>query len=239
MHKGNITSGFEDNLALSNTFLDKYAKIEEQVTPVKPIPTETAIVASSTTKRVASKEELPGLGFTHEGTGIYKDSAHHLWELSRVGEGYSITRVAEEEAILTEKKVVASVRVASQVTVSSDSGLLTFFANLDQNGIYYNKVSEDTTGAGYSAVIDIDAEDMPDFTTIARDSGVKTGSKESAEGTDECKVFSDEAILTGISHYVTMGYATKEAVNNFIASNNLDKKYYEPLINEVLGRYNY
>ena len=77
------------------------------------------------------------------------------------------------------------------------------------------------------------------FTTVARDSGVKTGAKEDEGWTEECKAFSDEAVLTGISHYITMGYDKKEAVNNFIASNELDKKYYEPLINEVLDRYNY
>ncbi len=238
MHKGNITSGFEDNIVLSNTFLGKYATVEAPVVPTEPTaPVDTPVIESKTSKRIASKDELPGLGFTSEGTGIYKDSSHHLWELSREGEGYNITRVAEEEDILKEKKVAS--KVASQVTVSNDGGLGPFFANLDQNGIYYNKVSENTTDAGYSAVIDIDAEDMPDFTTVARDSGVKTGAKEDESWTEECKAFSDEAVLTGISHYTTMGYDRKEAVNNFIASNELDKKHYTPLINEVLDRYNY
>ena len=236
---GNITSGFEDNITLSNTFLGKYAKTEPATeapidTPVSKTP---VIKESATVKRIASKDELPGLGFTSEGTGIYKDSAHHLWELSREGQGYSISRVADEEDILKEKKVAS--KVANTVTISNDTALGPFFSNLDQSGVYYNKKAEDVSDTGYSAVVDVAPEDMDEFTSVAQESGVKTATKDDNEETKNSKVFSDEAVLTGISHYSTMGYDTKEAVKNFIESNQLDSKHYTPLINEVLARYNY
>jgi len=315
MRRGNITSGFEDRLILSSTFLDKYA--EEEVMPPQELSLEdklsaiigiieegaaegdaltkedlinaisgvlsgnslseevepseeviatlhrvtsslsygidnidtldtpqivamlqSALVHKKTSKRVASKEELLKLGFISQGTGIYKDADHHLWNLSREGDGYSISRVAEEEDILKEKKIASKELTGSQVTVTNDTDLNTFFANLEQSGVYYNKVAEDTSDTGYSAVVDVSAEDMSEFTAIAQESGVRTAAQDCKEE-ENYKVFSDEAVLTGISHYSTMGYDTKEAVKNFIESNQLDSTYYTPLINEVLARYNY
>ena len=322
MRRGNITSGFEDNIILSSTFLDKYAEeAQEAIVDLSPedkineitgfleavgtnpddfdkesiINSITAILAGDneknakdysentrskfvdilgklqgsveyiiqnfdnldksqivktltdalayskewkTSKRIASKDELVKLGFVSQGTGIYKDAAHHLWNLSREGEGYTISRVAEEETILKEKKIASKEVVANQVTVTNDAALGTFFSNLDQSGVYYNKVAEDVSETGYSAVVDVSAEDMNDFTAIAQESGVRTAAQDCKEE-ENFKVFSDEAVLTGIAHYSTMGYDTKEAVKNFIESNQLDSKHYMPLINEVLARYNY
>ena len=237
---GNITSGFEDNINLSSTFLDKYAAVETAVESLAEVTAsvKVALVEDPNVKRVASKDELQKLGFVSQGTGVYKDATHHLWNLSREGEGYAISRVAEEEDILHEKRIASKEVIANQVTVTNDTALGAFFSNLDQSGVYYNKVAEDMSETGYSAVVDVSAEDMSDFTAIAQESGVKTAAKEADDSLEDCKVFSDEAILTGISHYSTMGYTIKEAVNNFIESYELDKKHYEPLINEVLDRYN-
>ena len=241
MRRGNITAGFEDNIRLSNTFLDKYAKKSEQSNPIQPTPVKNPVsTPTRLTKHIASKEALLKIGFSSEGTGIYKDSSHHLWKLSREGEGYSITRVAEEDTILNEKKVAN--KVATTLSISSDSDLTSFFSNLDQSGVYYNKISENRTTEGYTAVVDVDSADVADFTSIASDSGIRTaGNHTAGEASDDVcsKVFSDEAVLTGISHYINMGYDKKEAVNNFIISNTLDKTHYTPLINEVLDRYNY
>ena len=321
MRRGNITSGFEDNIVLSNTFLDKYAEEEEQVLELSledklsaisgileevsanydDFSKENIINAISTilsgnseksandysdetrtkfvdilgklqgsveyiiehisslekdqiveelksalttsrewtaSKRIASKDELIKLGFTSQGTGIYKDADHHLWNLSREGEGYAISRVAEEEDILKDKKIATKEIAASQVTITNEASLGTFFSNLDQSGVYYNNVAEDISDTGYSAVVDVSDEDMGEFTAIAQESGVRTAAKDCKEE-ENYKVFSDEAVLTGISHYSTMGYDTKEAIKNFIESNQLDSKHYTPLINEVLARYNY
>ena len=324
MRRGNITSGFEDRIVLSNTFLDKYAEevpqeIATELSPEDKISEITSFLERvntnldefnkeyiinsisailgedneknakdysedirtkfvdilgklqgsveyiiqnianldknqiistlkdaldyskewKTSERIASKDELAELGFISQGTGIYKDSAHHLWNLSREGEGYSISRIAEEEDILKEKKIASKEVVANQVTVTNDVALGTFFSNLDQSGVYYNKVAEDVSDTGYSAIVDVSAEDMSEFTAIAQESGVRTAAQDCKEEIENFKVFSDEAVLTGISHYSTMGYDTKEAVKNFIDSNQLDSKYYTPLINEVLARYNY
>ena len=239
MRRGNIPSGFEDNINLSSTFLDKYATVEPAVESVIEVEsTKVASVENPNVKRVASKDELVKLGFISQGTGIYKDADHHLWNLSREGEGYAISRVAEEETILKEKKIASNEIVANQVTVTNDTALGTFFSNLDQSGVYYNKVAEDVSDTGYSAVVDVSTEDMGEFTSIAQESGVRTAAQDCKEE-ENSKVFSDEAVLTGIAHYSTMGYDTKEAVKNFIESNQLDSKHYTPLINEVLARYNY
>ena len=290
MRRGNITSGFEDNIVLSSTFLNKYSNDEtEVISDLSPEDKINGIVGFleevnmnpddfskediinviatilsagneknakdysenirtkfvdilgkiqgsveyiiqnintldkkqivdtlkdalayskewKTSKRIASKKELTDLGFISQGTGIYKDSAHHLWQLSREGDGYSISRIAEEEAILKEKKIAN--KVANTITVSNDTELAPFFSNLDQNGIYYNKIAEETSDIGYSAVVDVSPEDIDDFTSVAKESGVKTAAKDVEEEVENFKVFSDEAVLTGISHYSTMGYDT-------------------------------
>ena len=324
MRRGNITSGFEDNIVLSSTFLGKYAEKEPQevimdLSPEDKINEITGFLEAistnpddfdketiinsiaailvagneknakdysenirtkfvdilgklqgsveyiiqninnldknqiintlkdaldyskewKTSKRIASKDELLELGFISQGTGIYKDADHHLWNLSREGEGYSISRIAEEEDILKEKKIASKEVIANQVTVTNDTELGTFFSNLDQSGVYYNKVAEDVAEIGYSAVVDVSAEDIGEFTAIAQESGVRTAAQDCKEEVENFKVFSDEAVLTGIAHYSTMGYDTKGAVKNFIESNQLDSKHYTPLINETLKKYNY
>lgn len=50
------------------------------------------------------------------------------------------------------------------------------------------------------------------------------------------KVFSDEAVYSGIKHYMNMGFSKKEAIDNFIESFNLDKSY-EARIKETIEKY--
>lgn len=182
---------------------------------------------------VASKKELTKRGFTSVGTGLYKSSDHHLWKLKREGEGYNISRVSDEEELLKEEKVAS--KTAHTVTVESDTSLSTFFDNLNQSGVYYTKIS----GGDNSATIDVDDADIDMFNSVLGDSDVRTaGIASEGSGIEESdKVFSDEAIITGISHYTNMGHDEKDAIKYFIDSNELDKKEYESRIKDILEKY--
>lgn len=188
-------------------------------------------------KKISSKVELTELGLTSVGTGVYKDAEHHIWNLKKEGEGYSIIREAEEEDILEPADIdegdrTASKKVAREITIEGASpedvtkglsGIKGEFASLVYNA--------DTTGT--AARGSIDEDEYPDFKAAAESTGLKVAEMERTN-----KVFSDEAVTTGISHYLTMGFTEKEAINNFIASYDLDKKEYEPAIKELLAKYN-
>ncbi len=47
--------------------------------------------------RVAALSELEGLGYKSVGTGIYKDAAHHLWQVNKGDGGFFLERNAEED----------------------------------------------------------------------------------------------------------------------------------------------
>src|SRR4030065_2484291 len=54
--------------------------------------------------KVRSLKELTSLGFISVGAGFRHDAKHHLWQLSRDGEGYVIERTADEETIRKAKE---------------------------------------------------------------------------------------------------------------------------------------
>lgn len=72
MRRGNIVSGFEDNITLSNTFLGKYAKMASTTkSPIETTVSKTPVAKESAiVKRIASKEEPAKLGFISQGTGL-------------------------------------------------------------------------------------------------------------------------------------------------------------------------
>lgn len=80
-------------------------------------PIENTKVLSETTEasiKISSKQELPKLGYTSVAPGIYVCSKHHLWQLSRDGEGYVIERTADEEAMRKAKET----KIASRKTAT-------------------------------------------------------------------------------------------------------------------------
>lgn len=185
-------------------------------------------------KRVANKAELADLGFTSVGTGVYKDAKHHIWNLRREGESYIISREAEEEDILEAKELTrnASKKTAREITIEGSSpedvarnlsGIKGEFASL----VYGEGIEGGPTRGS------IDEDEYVDFKNAAESNGLRVAEMERTQ-----KVFSDEAVTTGIFHYKTMGFTEKEAIGNFIKSYDLDKKEYEPVIKDILAKYN-
>lgn len=128
-------------------------------------------------------------------------------------------------------------KVSSTITVKSDTPLDSFTKDLDQSGVYYQKRSSETdTDTGkLVASFDVEDKDLDTFKSVANDYGIIVEAK-IAEIKDAPKVFSDETIVKGISHYMNMGFTKNEAVKEFISSNDLDKEY-KKKIEDVLDKY--
>lgn len=310
---------------------------------------------------VSSKKELIKMGFRDIGGGFRIDSKHHLWTLTREGNGYVIERNADEEVTLkakecktANKKVAVKYEVttgvfeghifnghpvtisgqeriwdddsvgrsypientklvetktSSKITIKSEVPVGQFLSDLSQSGIYYQKISEVTDEDKIATVVlDIDDSDKENFMNMAKDNNIvveatkvayqsdvfgminelyengeisdfdnarinqKFNELESLHLSDELtyeqfyrafgdwvekefpylkeklgaklaaieesqKVFSDEAVYSGVKHYMNMGFTKKEAIDNFIESFNLDKSY-EIRIKETLEKYN-
>lgn len=380
MLKRKNQSIYGDCEALSDEFINKL----KQASILKPIcklenqqeqlSTNIDIIKNNIIK-ISSKHELIDLGYTSIGSGFYKDSKHHLWQLNRDGDSYIIERTAEEETIrksketkIASKKIAAvykvekeftipgfentifspeeeietfrvsspsdkyqksiiqdmlgnevpvmdttlsnlvqerfitkiSNKISSIITIKSDMPLDNFTKDLDQSGVYYQKRSAetDTETGKLVASFDIEDKDLDTFKSVANDYGIIVEAKKvanelsdfsfndlvrfsirgkdykgrvkgfeldniivgfydeagnmeedsfkpteliklkSAEIKEAPKVFSDETIIKGISHYMNIGFTKNEAIKEFILSNNLDKEYKNKIEN-VLDKYNF
>lgn len=191
-------------------------------------------MAPRESKKIASKAELVELGLTSIGTGLYKDSAHHIWNLKREGDGYSIERESDEEEMLS-MKYSSKKRIAREVTLegASPEDTNAFLQEMgpEGEGLYFSESGSD----GTSTKISIDETDFSHLYDQALSRGIRVS--KTAEMEISKKVFSPEALTTGISHYTNMGFSEKEAIGKFIESHQLDKKEYESDIKDLLAKY--
>ena len=128
-------------------------------------------------------------------------------------------------------------KIASTITVKSDMPLDSFTEDLDQSGVYYQKRYSETdidTGKLVSS-FEVEDKDLATFKSVANDYGIIVEAR-TAEIEESQKVFSDETILNGISHYMNMGFTKNEAVKEFLDSNALAKEY-KKKIEDVLDKY--
>ena len=303
--------------------------------------------------KVRSLKELTSLGFISVGAGFRHDAKHHLWQLSRDGEGYVIERTADEETIRKAKetktaskktatvfkveqtftipgfehitfspneeietfkasspsdkyqtsliqdmlgrevpimdtalsnlitnryitkiaktarkflvvdsefnqahypdiigetfdeapgyaqvRIIDNDKTSSRLTTKSDMPLDDFSNDLNQSGVYYQKGSSRTDTESGKLVTDFEVEDkdLGTFKTIASDYGIIVEANKTAEIEESKKVFSDEAIIKGISLLINMGFTKNEAIKEFITSNELDSEYKKDIEN-VLDKY--
>lgn len=274
--------------------------------------TELLLETNEASIKISSKQELPKLGYTSVAPGMYRDAKHHLWQLSRDGEGYVIERTADEETIrkaketktaskktatiykveqtftipgfehitfspneeietfkssspsdkyqtsliqdmlgrevpimdtslanlITNRYITKIAKTAARLTTKSDMPLDDFSNDLNQSGVYYQKGSSRTDTESGKLVTDFEVEDkdLDTFKTIASDYGIIVEANKTAEIEESKKVFSDEAIIKGISLLISMGFTKNEAIKEFIASNELDKEYKKD-IEDVLDKY--
>lgn len=278
-------------------------------------PAENTKILSETNEasiKISSKQELPKLGYTSVAPGMYICSKHHLWQLSRDGEGYVIERTADEETIrkaketktaskktatvykveqtftipgfehtpfspneeietykssspsdkyqtsiiqdmlgrevpvtdttlsnlITNRYITKIAKTASRLVTKSDMPLDDFSNDLSQSGVYYQKGSSATDIESGKLVTSFEVEDkdLDTFKTIASDYGIIVEANKTAEIEESKKVFSDEAIIRGISLLINMGFTKNEAIKEFIASNELDNEYKKDIEN-ILDKY--
>ncbi len=74
------------------------------------------------TIKVSNLNELGGMGFKSHGTGVYKDAQHHLWNVERTSEGYSLVRNAEEDSDDSEDHSVIAGKKAYEGTPQKGEG---------------------------------------------------------------------------------------------------------------------
>jgi hypothetical protein len=79
-----------------NTLSDKFVSSLEKKKALKPLITPPSKKVK--TLKVCSLSELPNMGFVSAGTGIQRDAAHHLWNVEKTSDGYSLIRNAEEDS---------------------------------------------------------------------------------------------------------------------------------------------
>lgn len=97
---------------LSDSFVSNLAK-KKALAPQITSPNKKV-----KTIKVSNLSELSAIGFVSQGTGIYKDAKHHLWNVERTADGYSLVRNAEEDSADSEEhSVTAGKKESARVEV--------------------------------------------------------------------------------------------------------------------------
>lgn len=103
-----------------DNFTDKFVSSLEKK---KATPRITSPNKKVKTIRVCSLSDLPAIGFTSMGTGVAKDAKHHLWQVDKTADGYSLVRNAEEDSDDSEDhSVVAGKKQAKEMYVVYNNG---------------------------------------------------------------------------------------------------------------------
>jgi len=204
--------------------------------------TELLSEANEASIKISSKQELPKLGYTSVAPGIYRDAKHHLWQLSRDGEGYVIERTADEETIRKAKETKTAKLSFEQFIKATNLSALRWFIhnkvpyhgtesfdkdyykiNIEEGDISLARVAE-----LYPDIYNVYFDAIKEYYYFYKDKGVKNSFRKSAT------IFKVEQEFT-IPGFEDVVFSPDEEIETFKTSVSSDK-YQTSIIQNMLGR---